>query len=137
MFSGLLQLYFTYSVCYALFPSLAIARASYQADPDRATIAPDCGGVETVLHAALGDDSFCEFLQSKAAEAGVDMRKISLPPAAGSTGVCMVLSGWTDVAKSKSDRCFLTHYGVVGYDFKYKFIILNTKISILNTEFII
>ena len=26
----------------------------------------------------------------------------------------MVLSGWVDRAQSKQDRCFVTHYGVVG-----------------------
>jgi hypothetical protein len=95
----------------------AIQLASYQSDPQRDAIAPN--GVETVLHAALGDDSFCDFLQEQAALAGVDMRKISLPPPeqegepAPGTGVCMVLSGWVDSQMSKSDRCFVTHYGVV------------------------
>ena len=80
-----------------------------------------------MLHAALGHDSFCDFLQERAAAAGVDMRKISVSPepkqrddgqadveATPGTGVCMVLSGWVDSTKSKSDRCFVTHYGVVG-----------------------
>lgn len=105
----------------------AIQLASYQTDPARDAIAPHGAGVHTVLHAALGHDSFCDFLQDQAAAAGVDMRKISVSPepspdgdgrvgvqAAPGTGVCMVLSGWVDSAMSKMDRCFVTHYGVVG-----------------------
>lgn len=105
----------------------AFQLASYQSDPNRDAIAPNGAGVVTVLHAALGDDSFCEFLQERAAAAGVDMRKISVSPspnpgnegqagvkATPGTGVCMVLSGWVDSDMSKMDRCFVTHYGVVG-----------------------
>lgn len=105
----------------------AIQLASYQSDPRRDAIAPNGAGVHTVLHAALGHDTFCEFLQEQAAAAGVDMRKISVSPElkpdgkeaqegdmVPGTGVCMVLSGWVDSNMSKSDRCFVTHYGVVG-----------------------
>ncbi len=105
----------------------AIQLTSYQSDSNRDAIAPNGAGVVTVLHAALGDDSFCDFLQERAGAAGVDMRKISVSPepnssnegqaevkAAPGTGVCMVLSGWVDTALSKMDRCFVTHYGVVG-----------------------
>ena len=62
-------------------------------------------GVATTLHAALGQDDFATFIQEKAVEAGVDLKRITLPPpgegeAAAGTGVCMVLSGWTDAART-------------------------------------
>eukprot|EP01045_Picozoa_sp_COSAG04_P014679 COSAG04_NODE_1111_length_8227_cov_4.702510_5_plen_106_part_00 len=62
-------------------------------------------GVATTLHAALGQDDFATFIQEKAVETGVDLKRITLPPpgegeAAAGTGVCMVLSGWTDAART-------------------------------------
>lgn len=104
--------------------------ASLQRDPNRTAITGESGwaGVQTVLHAALGDDTFASFLQEKAVSAGVEMCKITVAPPTRSlpangdapplpapgTGVCMVLAGYTDSSRTRIDRSFVTHYGAVG-----------------------
>jgi sugar/nucleoside kinase (ribokinase family) len=81
-------------------------------------------GVHTVLYAPLSDDAFGTLIRSKAREAGVALVPVRVRAGAGTgrtagaeqpgTGVCVVLGGWTDAARTRLDRTFVTHYGVVG-----------------------
>ncbi|MDA9620641.1 carbohydrate kinase family protein [bacterium] len=102
----------------------AVQLASMQRDPRRGIVTgPASAGVDVMLYAALGDDSFANFLQNAAYEMGVNMQRVRTGPASGEgedeiaeatgTGVCMVLAGYTDSSRTRIDRSFVTHYGVV------------------------